>query len=78
MLRYSKSEVGIKSVRVRAWEPGRKLLALAYAFLVRLLANFPPDTIAAILRWAHRTGRQARTLYLPIYRLRSALSNLWA
>ncbi len=80
MLRYSKSELGIESVRVRGWEPRRKLLALlalAYAFLIRLLALSPANTIALILRWAHRTGRQARGLYLPIYRLRSALSNLW-
>jgi len=80
MLRYSKSELGIESVRVRAWEPRRKLLALlalAYAFLIRLLALSPPQAIALILRWAHRTGRQANGLYKSLYRLRSALSNLW-
>jgi len=80
MLRYSKSELGIESVRVRDWEPRRKLLALvalAYAFLLRLLALSTPEAIALILRWVHRTGRQAKGLYLPIYRLRTALSNLW-
>jgi hypothetical protein len=79
-LRYSKSELGIESVRVRGWEPRRKLLALlalAYAFLLRLLALSPPDAIAVILRWAHRTGRQANGPYRSLYRLRSALSNLW-
>lgn len=80
MLRYSKSELGIESVRVRDWEPRRKMLALAalaHAFLLRLLALSPPDAIATLLRWAHRTGRQANGLYRSLYRLRAALSNLW-
>jgi hypothetical protein len=80
MLRYSKSELGIESVRVRAWEPRRKLLALAslaYAFLVSLLADSPADFIAHLLRWAHRTGRQANGAWRCLYRLRAALANLW-
>lgn len=79
-LRFGKSELGIESVRVRKWEPRAKLLAvasIAYAFLVHLLADGTPDFIPAILRWAHRTGRQARDAYRSLYRLRSALANLW-
>lgn len=80
MIRYGKSELGIESVRVQNWEPRRKLLvlaALAYAFLVQLLALSPPDAIAHLLRWAHRTGRQANDLFRSLYRLRAALSYLW-
>lgn len=79
-LRYGKSELGVESVRVRDWEPRRKLLALvslAYAFLVTLLGDSTGAPLAAILRWAHRTGRQARDLWRPLYRLRSALAALW-
>jgi hypothetical protein len=80
MLRFGKSELGIESVRVRAWEPRTKLLALAalaYAFILRLLATSQEDFIALILRWAHRTGRQANGAYRSLYRLRAALANLW-
>lgn len=79
-LRFGKSELGIESIRVRKWEVRAKLLAiasLAYAFLVHLLADATDDILPAILRWAHRTGRQAREAYRSLYRLRAALSNLW-
>jgi hypothetical protein len=79
-LRFGKSELGVESVRVRDWEPRAKLLAiasLAYAFLVRLLGDGTAGIIPAILRWAHRTGRQANAAYRSLYRLRAALSNLW-
>jgi len=79
-LRFSKSELGIESVRVRDWEPRSRLLAiasLAYAFLVHLLGDGTAGIIPAILRWAHRTGRQAKGTYRSLYSLRAALSNLW-
>ncbi len=79
-LRFGKSELGIESVRVRNWEPRRKLLAiasLAYSFLVHLLGDGTADIIPAILHWAHRTGRQANSAYRSLYRLRAALANLW-
>lgn len=84
-LRFAKSELGIESVRVRAWEARRKLLglvSLAYAFLVHLLspaqvAGAATTPLAAILTWAHRTGRQARTAWQPLYRLRLAVAALW-
>jgi hypothetical protein len=79
-LRFGKSELGIESVRVRDWEPRHKLLglvALAYAFLVDLLGDRTPVFLPALLRWAHRTGRQANQAYRCLYRLREALANLW-
>lgn len=79
-LRFSKSELGIESIRVRGWEARSKLLAiasLAYAFLVDLLDDGAGELIPALLRWAHRTGRQAKDAWRSLYRLRSALANLW-
>jgi hypothetical protein len=79
-LRFSKSELGIESIRVRGWEPRNKLLAiasLAYAFLVNLLGDGAWELIPDILQWAHRTGRQAKDAWRSLYRLRSALANLW-
>jgi hypothetical protein len=79
-LRFSKSELGIESVRVRAWEPRRRLLglvSLAYAFLVALLGEGTKEVVSAVLGWAHRTGRQARTAWRSLYRLRLGLSFLW-
>lgn len=80
MLRFGKCELGVESIRVRAWEPRRKLLglvSLAYAFLVHLLASLPAARLTQLLRWAHRTGRQARDAAYPLYRLRAALAALW-
>jgi hypothetical protein len=78
--RFAKSELGIESVRVRGWEPRAKLLAiasLAYAFLVNLLDDGSGEIIPSLLRWVHRTGRQAKEAWRGLYRLRAALSNLW-
>jgi hypothetical protein len=80
-LRFGKSELGIESVRVRDGEPRRKLLALAsraYAFLVFLFGDGRAPVVTSLLRWAHRTGRQARDTWRPLYRLRAALANLWS
>jgi hypothetical protein len=79
-LRFGKSELGIESIRVRAWAPRHKLLALvslAYAFLADLLGDGTDPLLPAVLRWAHRTGRQARDAWRPLYRLRAALAALW-
>jgi hypothetical protein len=80
MLRFGKSELGCESVRVRDWEARHKLLglvALAYSVLVDLLENSTGPLLTAVLRWAHRTGRQAQTAWRPLYRLRAALAALW-
>lgn len=79
MLRYGKSELGLESVRVRQAEVRRKLwgvAGLAYAFLVELLGDSTGALLAALLRFAHRTGRQA-SAWRPLYRLRAALAALW-
>jgi hypothetical protein len=79
-LRFNKSELGIESVRVRQAAPRHKLfglLALAYAFLLSLLPLMPQPLGQQLLRWAHRTGRQAQLATRPIYRLRAALAALW-
>ncbi len=79
-LRFGKCELGIESIRVQDWEPRAKLLAiasLAYAFLVHLLHDATGDLIPRLLRWAHRTGRQAKGAWRSLYRLRAALANLW-
>lgn len=68
-LRFGKSELGVKSVRVRRWETRHKLLglvSLAYAFLVEVLGDGGSAVVAAVLRWAHRTGRQAPALSLAV------------
>lgn len=80
MLRYGKSELGIESIRVRSWEARKKLLALvslAYAFLIDLLGDSTGLLLRQVLRWAHRTGRQAKDAWRHLYRLRIALAALW-
>lgn len=81
VLRFGTSELGIERVRVRDAAARRKLLALAslaYAFLVTLYGDGHHPLLPALLRWAHRTGRQARDAWRPLYRLRAALANLWS
>ena len=79
-LRFGKAELGLESVRVRAQEPRQKLLGLvtlAYACLLHLLSASAPTQLQRVLHWAHRTGRQARDAWRPLYRLRLALAALW-
>lgn len=80
MLRFGKAELGVESVRVRDWEPRGKLLglvSLVYAFLLAILGEGTPAVLKAILRWAHRTGRQAQGAWHSLYRLRAAIAALW-
>lgn len=79
--RFQKSELLIDSVRLRAWEPRRKLLllvTLAYGFL---LAQLAPSLVLArsrlLVRWDHRADWRQWNAKLPLYRLRWALSRLW-
>jgi len=78
--RFAKSELGVESLRVRDWAARAKLLALVsltYAFLLHLLGDGTDPLLPAVLRWAHRTGTQARDRWRPLYRLRAALAALW-
>lgn len=80
MLRFGKCELGVESIRVRAWEARHKLLAiaaLAYSFLIQLLNDGPSRLLEAVLRFAHRTGRQSHDTWRHLYRLRAALAYLW-
>lgn len=77
----NKSELAFQSPRLWEWEPREKLLllaALAYAFLLTLLAPFYTLLRCWLLRrYCHRTGRHARQAHAPFARMRMALSRLW-
>lgn len=79
--RFQKTELLIESVRLRGWEPRRKLLllvTLAYGFLLWALA--PPLLLARarLLRgWDQRADWRQWQAKLPLYRLRWAFSRLW-
>jgi hypothetical protein len=80
LLRFGKSELGVESVRVRDGAARHKLLALvglAYAFLGELLGDCTGRLLPRVLRWAHRTGRQAHSAWRSLYRLRAGLAALW-
>lgn len=77
----NKSELAFQSPRLWEWETREKLLllaALAYAFLLTLLAPFYTLLRLWLLRsYCHRTGRHQRQAHMPFARMRSALSRLW-
>ncbi|MGH2478988.1 MAG: transposase, partial [Ktedonobacteraceae bacterium] len=79
--RFQKTELLIESLRLRGWEPRRKLLllvTLAYGFLLWTLA---PSLFLArstlLLHWNQRADWRQWKAKLPLYRLRWALSRLW-
>ena len=79
--RFQKSALLIESLRLRDWEPRRKLLllvTLAYGFLLSLLA---PSLYLArsrlLMHWVPRADWRQWNATLPVYRLRWALSRLW-
>jgi hypothetical protein len=80
-LRFNKSELALESPRLWSWERRLKLLmivTLAYAFLLALL-RLPREWLREVLRrWCHRTGKRSRETSTPLYRLRLALSCLFA
>ena len=79
--RFQKTELLIESLRLRDWEPRRKLLmlvTLAYGFLLWVLAPawvLPRSQL--LVRWGQRADWRQWTAKLPLYRLRWALSRLW-
>jgi hypothetical protein len=81
-LRFEKSELGFEAPRLHSWEARFKFLliaSLAYAFLLSLLRDTLEPWIAALLdTWCHRNGKWSRETSTPLYRLRLALSRLWA
>jgi hypothetical protein len=79
--RYDKSELAFESPRVVKWEHRVRLLllaTLAYGFLLSLLkASHLRLRLWLLRHWCHRTGQHARNAQAPLYRLRSAISQLW-
>jgi hypothetical protein len=78
-IRFSKSELGLESIRLHVWEQRCKLMALGflvYAFLIWLLVAHHPLVPAVLQAEAHRTGRRTRFALVPLYRLRQALHTL--
>lgn len=80
--RFCKSELAFQSPRLWSWANRCKLLliaTLAFAFLLSLLPPSAEPLRRWLLRfWCHRTGKRSRATATPLYRLRSALSRLWA
>ncbi len=79
--RFQKTELLIESLRLRDWEPRRKLLllvTLAYGFLLWSLA---PSLLRArahlLVHWQQRADWRQWKATLPLYRLRWTLSRLW-
>lgn len=79
--RFLKTELCIESLRLRNWEPRRKLLllvTLAYGFLLWMLA---PNVLLArsrlLVNFEPRADWRQWKAKLPLYRLRWALSRLW-
>jgi len=79
--RFQKTELLIESLRLRDWEPRRKLLlllTLAYGFLLSLLApNLCLARARLLVHWVPRADWRQWNAKLPAYRLRWALSRLW-
>jgi Transposase DDE domain len=79
--RHLKSDMGIQSLRVYAWEDRLKLLGLltlAYGFLMDLMAESLRKARDWLLDFAcHRRGQRLREVEVPLSRLRLALSKLW-
>jgi hypothetical protein len=79
--RYSKTELAMESPRLWFWDNRLKLMlmvTLVYAFLLSLLSLPEPIRAALLHAWCHRTGKRYREASIPLYRLRAALSRLWA
>jgi hypothetical protein len=79
--RFQKCELQIESIRVQGWEPRRKLLllvTLAYGYLLHLLGPPQEPLREGLLKqWCQRADWRLRTVKVPLYRLRWALSRLW-
>jgi hypothetical protein len=76
--RFTKTELALESPRLWFWQNRLKLLliaTLAYAFLLFLSQLEVLDWL--FRHWCHRTGKRYRTVSIPLYRLRMALSRLW-
>lgn len=75
--RFLKSELGLESPRLWFWDNRMKLMAivtLVYDFLLGLI-NKESWWVMPFLRiWCHRTGKRHHNTWMPLYRLRMAIS----
>lgn len=79
VFRFGKTAMGIESIRLWFWENRLKLLmivTLVMAFLLTLIASHLKFCWKIIDTWCHRTGNRQKKTFLPIYRLRLAISLL--
>lgn len=79
--RHLKSDMGVQSLRVYAWEDRLKLLGLltlAYGFLMELMREPLRKARDWLLDFVcPRRGQRLREVEVPLSRLRLALSKLW-
>lgn len=82
VFRYEKCELGIETIRLWKREKRNKLLqmvALVHTVLLQLLSEEQQDLLAWLLRhYCPRRGRKQQQAKVPLYRLRWALSRLFA
>jgi len=80
--RYEKSELGLESPRLWTWERREKLMlivTLVYAFLLSMLVAPLRELCQSVIdKGCHRTGKRSRQRSAPLYRLRAAISALFA
>jgi hypothetical protein len=79
--RFSKTNLAMESPRLWFWHNRIKLMlmvTLVYTFLLSLLSLPEPARLNLLHSWCHRTGKRHRDASIPLYRIRSALSRLWA
>lgn len=77
VFRFGKSGMGIQSIRLWFWENRLKLLmlvTLVMAFIMALLSDNRKFARRLIDRWTPRTGKRQKKTFLPLYRLRLAIS----
>lgn len=81
-IRFHKSALAFESPRLISWQARKKLLmitSLVYAFLLTLLRPDPLNLKQWLLdHFCPRHGKWQEKVLLPLYRLRLALSLLWA
>ena len=79
--RYNKAELGIESIRLKAWEKRMKLISiimLVYAFLLSTLNYAGGILLKMMLKIASdRKRKRYRDASIPLYRIREILDFLW-
>lgn len=79
VFRFGKTAMGIQSLRLWFWENRLKLLmlvTLVMAFVLTLMSDARKFSWKLIETWTPRTGNRQKKTFLPIYRLRLAISFL--